>query len=715
MIGALRRIDWLPTVLVDTSQRRLDLIGSMAKRKGGPVLKDSRWQSVADAFDAAIVALPPGLHANIGIELTERGKHVFMEKPLATTGDECRAMTAAADKSGVTLSVGLIRRYLNIARWTKALIDSNTLGRITRFEAGEGSVYGWEVSSPAMLRRTTAGGGVLLDTGAHTIDLLMWWLGDLELVNYRDDSECGVEADCLFDCRTAEGANGTVELSRTRTLRNSVQIEGTTGFIEVDLRENKVLGGSPTALEFTHDGIGALNMQPQPYLFDAELTDFRTSTLGTTRVGVTGHEGTKSVEFIDRCYRARQPLDLPWTKAPSELPRDPSAPIPKISVQSKVVVTGATGFIGDRLVERLVRDGVQVRCLVRNLGRAVRLARLPVEIVQVDLSDQSAVDAAVAGFDYIFHCAYDRESQSQNISALRNLSAIGTARGIRRLVHVSSFAVYQPFPDGQLTEKTRDGDRSSPYVGMKLELEQIAFDIVRQSKAPITIVQPTLVYGPFSKTWTNIPAEMMIRGNLILPDNGEGLCNPVFIDDLVDGLILSALSPDAVGERFIISGPGPVTWAKFYTQLAQALGVNPPNYWSSEKISKMNQGILREIRLGLTDPARLIKLIVRWNPARNLIRAGLAVMPAALRLQATNYYQRSGRRLGQDYVPNTQMLALYKSKAIVSSEKATSMLGYQPYFDLSRGILSTAAYLRWAYGDEMKTVAAIRAGLKQNE
>ena len=716
MIEALRRIGWLPTVLVDTAPKQLDVIAAKMGRKGGSVLKTSNWQSVVSEFDAAIVALPPALHSTIGTAIAEAGKHIFMEKPLAITGSECRAMTAAADRKGVKLSVGLIRRYLHIARWTKALLNSKILGEITRFKALEGSVFNWDISSDALLRPNMAGGGVLMDTGAHTVDLLLWWLGDIELLSYRDDGESGVEADCVFDGRLASGAIGSLELSRTRNLRNAIRIEGTKGFIEAHLRENRVLAGSPNALAFKHDGIGALNMPPQPHLFDAELADFRKSVLGGGRVGVSGHEGTKSVEFIDSCYRARQSLSLSWTKASPEISDGLRTPIAKFPFASKILVTGATGFIGDRLVERLVREnGAQVRCLVRNLGRAARLARLPVEIMQADLSDPNAVDRAVTGMDYVFHCAYDRKSRDQNTKGLRNLIAIGGLRGVRRLVHVSSFGVYEPFPDGPLTEKTRDGDRSSPYVSTKLDLEQIVFDSAGRSGAPVTIVQPTIVYGPFSKTWTNAPAEMLIHGNLILPDHGEGLCNAVYVDDVVDGLMLAAISPPAaVGERFIISGPQPVTWATFYTEIARALGTNPPSYWPREKISKENQGILREIRLGFSDPSRLIKLIVRWNPAREVLRACLAAMPAPLRTSVMSYYERAGRRLGQNYLPHAQALALYCSKASASCEKAHSILGYKPRFDFPSGMVVTGAYLKWAYEDEVQSVAAIRNTPKQS-
>ena len=145
------------------------------------------------------------------------------------------------------------------------------------------------------------------------------------------------------------------------------------------------------------------------------------------------------------------------------------------------------------------------------------------------------------------------------------------AHKVRRLIHVSTFAVYEPFPDGPLTEDTRDGDRSNGYVDVNLDLETMVFDAVRNHGLAGTILQPSIVYGPFCWPWTNIPAEMLLYGEVVLPDRGEGLCNALYIDDLVDGMILAAMAPDAIGERFIISGPEPITWGAFFTAFSGVL------------------------------------------------------------------------------------------------------------------------------------------------
>jgi nucleoside-diphosphate-sugar epimerase/predicted dehydrogenase len=712
---SLRRIGWLPSALVDSSPRRLAVIAGKMRGKGRTVARAANWQSVAGEFDAAIIALPHALHAPTGTALAEAGKHVFVEKPLATTGRESHAIVAAAERAGVTLSVGLLRRYLRLARWTKALLGSGVLGEIRRFEAREGLVFATDTSSDALLQPKLAGGGVLMDTGAHTLDLLQWWLGEIDVLSYRDDNEGGVEADCILECRLASGGTGTVELSRTRDLRNSIRIDGTLGYVEVHLYKNQIFDGSPNALAFQHEGIGAAGMKPQfvPELFDAELADFRTAVSGKGQVGVSGREGSRSVELIERCYAVRRPLSSPWIEVRHVGRPDPDGGLPTLPRGSKVMVTGASGFVGGRLVERLVGEqGARVRCIFRNTGRATRVARLPVEIMRADLASAADIDRAVDGVDYVFHCAYDHRSRSQNVEGLRHLIDACARNRVRRLVHVSTCAVYEPFPDGPLTEETRDGDRSMIYVKTKLELEKMVAGMAADRGVPATIIQPSIVYGPFCKSWTNLPAEMLIFGNVILPDEGEGLCNAVYIDDLVDGLILAAVSPEAVGHRFIMSGPQPVTWGAFFTEIARALGARPPIYRPSEQIAKADRGF-RKIGQAVSDPQRIVKAIVGWYPARQLLQTGLDAMPGPLRAIVMNYYDHyfgaGARRVGQTYVPDRHALALYRAKAVAGSEKARSLLGYKPRFDFARGMALTGEYLTWAYEDLHRSAAAQRA------
>ena len=709
ILPALRRLGWLPTVLVDRSPERLALLAGKLGRHGREIIRAADWREAADHFDAAIVAVPHVFHGPIGTELLAAGKHLFMEKPLAVTLAQCEAMVREADTRQLTLRVGLLRRYLHGVRWLKALLESGTLGTIRSFSIREGFVFNWATSSDALLRRELAAGGVLMDTGAHTLDLLLWWLGDVASLSYRDDAEQGVEADCLLDCRMASGATGTVELSRTRDLRDTIQIHGSAGFVELHLSKNIVLDGSPNALAFRFEGRAAADLPLQlfPELFDSELRDFARSVSGEAVAGIPGSEGVRSVALIERCYANREPLTLGWR---ADATASDGADVPRLPAGSTALITGATGFIGGRLAERLVEQGVKVRCLVRSFGQATRLARLPVEIVNGTLGEAGPAARAFEGVDYVFHCAYDHRSRKANLDGLEQLLAGAIRQKVKGFVYLSSFSVYEPFPDGKLTEETRDGDISWPYARNKLDLEARTLKAARDEGVPACIIQPTVVYGPFSRPWADAPAQMLITGEVILPDAGEGICNAVFIEDLIDAMLLAAQRPEAVGERFIVSGPAPVSWGKFFGAIAQALQVPAPVYWPSARIEGENSGVVRDIKAVLANPKRLVQIIVRWPPARQALQAGYDALPSGLHKLVTQAYfgGGSGRRFGMRHLPDPRALALYRAQALASNDKATRLLGYQPRHGFAEGMAVTGAYLRWAYGDLCRAGEAAR-------
>jgi nucleoside-diphosphate-sugar epimerase len=305
----------------------------------------------------------------------------------------------------------------------------------------------------------------------------------------------------------------------------------------------------------------------------------------------------------------------------------------------------------------------------------------------------------VNGVDYVFHCAYDWRSRRQNINGLRNIVEACASHSVKRLVHVSTFSVYDPFPDGPLTEESPDGDRASGYVDTKLDLEKIIFEAVGNRRVAATIVQPTIVYGPYCVPWTNMPAESLIFGEVILPEGEAGVCNAVYIDDLIDGLILAAVSPAAVGERFLMSGP-PVTWATFFTEIANVLGTKPPQFWSRERIQKHKEQAKKSQKI-VVSPKRLLKAIAGWSPARKAMEACFDVLPAPLRKKMASQLGSSRNRArGGIFLPPP----MYSSKTTVGSEKAKLKLGYEPRFDFQGGMELTGRYLKWAYADVLPSV-----------
>jgi predicted dehydrogenase len=273
---------------------------------------------------AAIVALPNHLHARVSVDLLSSGIHLLVEKPMALSVAECDAMVKAAEAGRAVLAVGLPRRFLHAARFAKWAIRSGLLGKIVSFDIRDGYLFNWPLASDFFFKKETAGGGVLIDTGAHTLDQLLWWLGDVESFEYYDDNSGGVESDCELHIALKSGAQGIVELSRTRTLRNTAVIRGERAEIEVGLIKNTLrltFTGSPLQVV----GQGALSdglagtQQNQVDLMVAEHDDFLQAIRTGRPPEVDAAEASRCIEWIQKCYQERRALRLPWMTPSSEM------------------------------------------------------------------------------------------------------------------------------------------------------------------------------------------------------------------------------------------------------------------------------------------------------------------------------------------------------------------------------------------------------------
>lgn len=373
------------------------------------------------------------------------------------------------------------------------------------------------------------------------------------------------------------------------------------------------------------------------------------------------------------------------------------AGLPAIAPGTTVAITGATGFIGGRLVERLAQGGSEITCLIRGPEAGTRLHRAGARIRALNLADVEAVRAALHGIDVVFHLAYDRADVEWNYKALRALMEVCRSNGCRRLVHVSSFVVYEIPNEGEVSEESPKTTATGGYAHVKFELEAELLKAVREKDVPGTIVQPTIVYGPFSRPWTIDPADMLRHGTVVLPDGGEGICNAVYVDDVVSAMILAAVRPEAIGQRYLISGPAPITWKQFYEGMASAVGANGPQYRPAEAIARANSKAGKLLRL-VADPEHVIRRVASVGPCRKMVMMLLRLLPNDVRQSVHDrLFAPTTRRRGHVHMPNSGHLSFLQSRATINSVKAREGLGYAPAFSFDKGIMPTARYLEHIY------------------
>jgi predicted dehydrogenase len=270
--------------------------------------------------ELAIIAVPHQFHASLTEQCLNNGIHVLCEKPIATTIAECDRMIAAAEKAGRILAVGHFRRFYPACETIKNFLDSNCLGRVESFRFFEGYRYNWPLASASVFSKESAGGGVLIDTGAHALDLLLWWLGDIFDFTYKDDAMGGVEANCELHLKMRSGAVGTVRLSRDWPLPNHCFIKCQNGWIKYtcDVTDRIEWGfyGSAATLGTQvlgeNNGIRRASDNPLLNCFTAQVRNVVEAIRGREPVRVPGHDARKVMELIEKSYSRRELLPMGW-------------------------------------------------------------------------------------------------------------------------------------------------------------------------------------------------------------------------------------------------------------------------------------------------------------------------------------------------------------------------------------------------------------------
>jgi nucleoside-diphosphate-sugar epimerase len=313
----------------------------------------------------------------------------------------------------------------------------------------------------------------------------------------------------------------------------------------------------------------------------------------------------------------------------------------------RVFITGASGFIGRALHERYAADGHEVSgCdLIADPGRA---------IVAGDVGEAGAWQEQAAGCELVVHTAATVSFRLERPAEIWRANVVGTANaitaaergGAKRFLHFSSVTVFGfDFPDG-VDERHPVRNTYVPYPDTKIASEQVVLQAHNEGRVACTVVRPGDVYGPRSRVWALIPVELIRTRRMVLPGRGRGIHSPVYIDNLVDGVLLAAGSEDAAGQIFTLSDGIGVPYREFFAPYAELVG-----------------------------------------------RPLLAV-PSSLAIGAAALIQAAARLTPGDNDVNPASVRYLLRKGTYSNEKARGMLGWEPRIALEEGLARTVQWLR---------------------
>jgi predicted dehydrogenase/nucleoside-diphosphate-sugar epimerase len=588
-------VDRIESNARDAAARYAELCAAQGTALGEAPVVSGDLAAVVPGIDAAVVATAHDSHATVAMTLLRAGKHVLIEKPLALTVEQAERIRAASGESGALTMPAHVRRLFPSARWVKSIIDSGRLGTVHRVSWAEGRPYSWPLVSPFMFGPVNAGGGVLADSGPHVLDMLLWWLGEpARVTSVADNADGGADSEVSIGL-TFGTVEAQVELSRLRELGNTCAIAAEHGMITVDT-------GFPA--EYTErDAVGTVIASgPVPVLqpaqdtwvglFREQLADFDGAIAGEPTRLANFDDGVATVRLLKACRALpASRLPQPWTG-----PHPTTA-----TVDVRVAVTGATGFIGSHIVERLLAAGGRPVAIGRDLTKFARLSHLDpgrLQYVLAETRDRRALVEAVRGSDVIVHTVYGsggspEERWSVTVDGTAAVLDAAVEAGVSRIVYLSTVAVYAPSERTSIDEDCPTlapaGDDLS-YGRQKLVAEQQI--MAASGRVEVVCLQPTVVYGPAAPSWTVQPLRRLRVANHVLPTGPDtGVCNAVHVQDVADAAVFATTADGLDQTRLLVSGPNVVSWGQYYDAYRSMLCLQPPQRHDPDALEAWERGL----------------------------------------------------------------------------------------------------------------------------
>lgn len=300
----LRRLPPTAITLVDPDRGR-------AERLGRPTGVTRVMEALDPAFpelDAVIIAAPPHLHLPLGLLSLRSGKPVLSEKPLAESGEGVEALAQESERSAAPIAVNNTLRFYPVYQAFHTLARSGDWGELLRVVIEHGERFDWPCAPGSYFGTHGRGRGVLLDQGAHALDLVCWWVGQRPTVRAcRTDAMGGTEAYVEVQA-SLNRIEVEVKLSWLSKLRNRVLLEFEKGTVETVSHEQSTY--------LTRRG-GKVRWRrakgtPVTDLADRVIGNFLDVVAGTGRPAVSARDVLPGMQLIDECYALAKRRSMPW-------------------------------------------------------------------------------------------------------------------------------------------------------------------------------------------------------------------------------------------------------------------------------------------------------------------------------------------------------------------------------------------------------------------
>ena len=570
-IRALRRLSNVS--IIGIADLNISRARAVAERFGIPRSFPSLREMAAEGLDVVHVLTPPASHAEVAIEALGYGCHVLVEKPLATNVEDCDRIASAASAANRRVCVDHSLLYDFFVARALNLVRGGAVGHPIAADYFCSSAYPPYRGGP-LPAQYHDGGYPFRDVGVHALYLIDAFLGKIQKVDAEFATQGG-DPNLLYDEWRAivkcERGTGHAHLSwNVLPKQHLLMIQGTRGVLRADLVSMTITLKKNTplpkvverALLGINEGFRILTQVPinsiqfvrkkilQYHGLQMLVAEFyRTLSTGEP-TPVPVEKARPIVEWIDHMARGADEAKCKFLER-----------FPK-SLSARVLVTGASGFIGRNLVRRLLREGERIRIFVRREPPSEWLKDPNIEICIGDLGDPEAVDRAVAGVDIVYHVGGTMKGGSHDfergiVVGTRNVVESALRHGVKKMVYVSSLSVLWNSVARKNQKITEDWPlepnpkKRGDYSQTKREAEELVVDAVREKGLPAVILRPGKVIGPESGL-LSLDIALRKGSRLLILGDGSRVPPLVYLDDVVDAIVRAEKSDSFDGSTFHI-------------------------------------------------------------------------------------------------------------------------------------------------------------------
>jgi predicted dehydrogenase/nucleoside-diphosphate-sugar epimerase len=598
------------------------------------VLTSSRELAASDC-DVVHILLPPALHMEAALEMVEAGKSVFLEKPMGLDSAACAALCTRAAEKGVAVAVGHNFLFSRSYEDLRQSIKSGELGSIDHLAVNWhfglsnlqfGPYDSWMLSAPANL---------MFEVGSHLAAFIVDLIGVPEVTTAVVGNPIELPgAQRVFRQWTAVGRAGSAtallsisvnaghadRILRVRGRGGSAQLDfgRDIGWREFAVTDNPIFDSHRTAeaagralsYQAWHDRIrrvkAALAKRPDANPFEESV--FRSIAAfyanGISRVDPR-HDGRFGTQVVRLCEAISSAAGVGLPSRTTV-----SVPLPKPIKSPTVLVVGGTGFIGRRLVARLVERGHGVRVLTRNpRAAAIELRDLPVELFAGSHGNPDCAKRALEGIKTVYHLAKCEGKRWHDyvvgdIEPTRVLAEASLAAGVTRFIYTGTIASYASDRSSQEINNRTPLDpairRRGHYARSKATCEELLQRMWREKGLPLVIMRPGIVIGVGAPPWHPGVGRFASETRVDYWGDGDNYLPLILVDDVADALVRGMDAPGIEGEAFLLTSPPMMTARDYVSALSKRMSARIDarpraawRNWMSELVKELAKNAIR--------------------------------------------------------------------------------------------------------------------------